>query len=65
MANIFRGGVPYRVEVLRLNDAFPVPGLTEGRVIKHEDLAGVISSKKGRKRKAAHREWLLAVLGGK
>jgi len=50
MWNVFRGGVPYSVDVKRLNEAFPVPSLTEGRVIKHEQLEAIIDAVKGTQR---------------
>lgn len=36
--NVYRGGVPYAMDIKRLNDAFPLPSLTEGRIIEHEQL---------------------------
>lgn len=47
MDRIFRGGVPYAVDVKRLSEAFPVPSLTEGRIIKHVQLEDVLDLKKG------------------
>lgn len=39
---LFRGGVPYGPDVKRLEAAFPINELTEGRTIQHEELAAVI-----------------------
>jgi hypothetical protein len=50
MAKEFRGGVPYAIDVNRLKEAFPVPSLTEGRVIEHKDLELVITAKAGNQR---------------
>jgi hypothetical protein len=36
--SIFRGGIPYGMDVKRLKEAFPIPALVEGRVIKHSEL---------------------------
>jgi hypothetical protein len=47
MDKVFRGGVPYAVDVKRLIEAFPVPSLTEGRVINHIQLEGVLDMAKG------------------
>lgn len=49
-SKVFRGGVPYIVDVRRLIEAFPVPSLTEGRVIKHEELEAVANSRKATQR---------------
>lgn len=50
MAKVFHGGVPYAIDVKRLMEAFPVPTLTEGRVISHEHFAAVIDVPKGSQR---------------
>ena len=50
MGKIFRGGVPYAVDIRRLTEAFPVPSLTEGRVIKHEQLEEIVNSPKASQR---------------
>lgn len=50
MGKTFRGGVPYALDVNRLNEAFPVPSLTEGRVIKHPQLEAVINTPFGSQR---------------
>jgi hypothetical protein len=50
MSKLFHGGAPYVIDVRRLMDAFPVPSLEEGRVIKHEQLEGVVNSVKGSQR---------------
>ena len=50
MGKIFRGGVPYAVDVRRLTEAFPVPSLTEGRVIEHKQLEEIVNSPKGSQR---------------
>lgn len=40
--SVFRGGVPYAIDVKRLNEAFPVDSLAEGRAITHDELEGVL-----------------------
>jgi hypothetical protein len=50
MSKTFRGGVPYSVDVRRLLEAFPVPSLTEGRVIKHSQLEEIVNTPKGNQR---------------
>ena len=50
MARVFRGGIPYSVDARRLMEAFPVPSLTEGRIIKHEQLEGILAITKGSQR---------------
>src|SRR5215467_6274146 len=50
MSNVFRGGVPYAVDIKRLNDAFPLDLLTEGRVIEHSQLEAIVNAKKGTQR---------------
>ena len=50
MGEGFRGGVPYALDLKRLREAFPVPTLTEGRVIKHGQLETVVNVKKGASR---------------
>lgn len=47
MQTIFRGGLPYSHEVGLLVAAFPVPDLSEGRVIKHEEIEAVTKLKRG------------------
>jgi hypothetical protein len=41
-AKVFRGGVPWEVDVARLREAFPAQSLTEGRVISHDELIQVL-----------------------
>ena len=50
MSKVFAGGVPYAIDVKRLTEAFPVPSLTEGRVIKHENLEAIVNAPKGSQR---------------
>jgi hypothetical protein len=50
MSRVFRGGVPYAVDVKRLLEAFPVPLLTEGLVIGHAQLQELIGAPKGGQR---------------
>ena len=50
MSKTFRGGVPYSVDVRRLTEAFPVPSLTEGRVIKHAQLEEIVNAPKASQR---------------
>lgn len=47
MSKVFRGGVPYIVDVNRLIEAFPASELNEGRVIEHAELESIISEKQG------------------
>lgn len=42
---VYRGGLPYAPDVKRLNDAFAIASLTEGRVITHMELEGVLACK--------------------
>jgi len=46
----FRGGVPYALDVKRLDEAFPVPSLVEGRVILHAEMEGALDMKRGAQR---------------
>lgn len=46
----FFGGMPYGPDVRRLEEAFPVTELTEGKVIEHEMLSGVLDLKRGTQR---------------
>src|SRR5215813_3632058 len=50
MNRLFRGGVPYAIDVKKLNEAFPVPSLSEGRVIKHSELEAILNQTKGSQR---------------
>ena len=50
MSRLFRGGIPYAVGSRRLAEAFPVPSLVEGLVIKHEQLEELINAPKGTSR---------------
>lgn len=50
MAKNFRGGIPYALDVKRLDEAFPVPSLAEGRLIGHEEIEAVIGEKHGSQR---------------
>ena len=47
MAQAFRAGIPYALDVKRLKEAFPIPSLNEGREIKHAELEAVIELPKG------------------
>jgi hypothetical protein len=47
---VFRGGVPYSVDVRRLTEAFPVASLIEGRVIQHADLELIVNAPRGTQR---------------
>lgn len=40
---LYRGGLPYSPDRRRLNEAFPMPALTEGRVISHEELGDAVN----------------------
>lgn len=44
---LFTGGIPYGPDVKRLCEAFPVPALTEGLVIRHGQLEEVLGYKRG------------------
>lgn len=46
----FKGGIPYGLDVRRLSDAFPVPSLNEGRVLRHAELEEVLGYKRGTQR---------------
>ncbi len=48
--SIFLGGMPYGPEVKKLEEAFPVPLLVEGKKILHEQLEGILDLKRGSKR---------------
>jgi hypothetical protein len=49
-SKVFRGGVPYAIDVRRLIEAFPAPSLAEGRVIGHAQLEEISNSSKGSQR---------------
>ena len=49
-AVLFRGGVPYALDVNRLNEAFPVSTLAEGTVIEHAQLEAVLNERRGSQR---------------
>lgn len=49
-AMVFRGGLPYGPDIKRLDDAFPVDSLTEGRVIEHGELEKILTCKRGSSR---------------
>ncbi len=36
------GGIPYALDIKKLEDAFPVPSLTEGRILVHDELVEVL-----------------------
>lgn len=48
--SVFRGGVPYQIDIRKLEAAFPIEELTEGRTIKHEEIEAVIDCAKGSQR---------------
>ena len=50
MENGFRGGLPYSIDVRRLKDRYPVETLTEGLIIQHADLEGIVNCKAGTQR---------------
>lgn len=41
-SQLFLGSVPYGPDIKRLEAAFPVSSLTEGRVVSHEELSGAL-----------------------
>jgi|GEM_PF-1568742 hypothetical protein len=45
--SLWKNGLPYSVDIAKLNDVFPVPTLTEGRTITHEEIEKVIGYKRG------------------
>lgn len=49
-ASVFKGGLPYGPEIRRLNEAFPVPELQEGRFLSHEILEVNLQLKRGLQR---------------
>ena len=58
MSKIFRGGVPYAVDVKRLLEAFPAPSLTEGRVITHSQLEAIVNATKGARYYGVVNSWM-------
>ena len=51
MANrVFLGGLPYAIDVKRLEEAFPVSALNEGKTIDHETLEKLLEVKRGTQR---------------
>lgn len=50
MSQMFRGGIPYQVDVNRLKEAFPESSLREGRTIRHDELERVIKAQRGSQR---------------
>jgi hypothetical protein len=44
--SVFKGGLPYGPEVKRLREMYPVPKLTEGLRIPHEQLEGILNEKR-------------------
>lgn len=44
---VFRGGLPFAPDVKRLEEAFPVDSLAEGRIIGHERLETIVQAKRG------------------
>jgi hypothetical protein len=44
---VFLGGLPYGPEIKRLREMFPVQKLTEGLIISHQTLEGVLNEKRG------------------
>jgi hypothetical protein len=46
----FFGGMPYGMDVKRLDEAFPISELTEGRVIEHDALSALLGEKRGTSR---------------
>lgn len=56
---IYKSGLPYGPDIRRLDEAFPVSSLTEGRVIKHEELEAVLELKRTSSRYyAVVRSWI-------
>lgn len=47
---LFTGGIPYGPDVKRIVEALPVPSLTEGTVITHEQLEEILGYKRGTSR---------------
>jgi hypothetical protein len=47
---IFNGGMPYGPDVNRLKETFPVTKLTEGTIIRHEELEAVVRQQRGSQR---------------
>ena len=48
--DIFRGGIPYAIDVRRLQEAFPTASLVEGLLVTHSELEGVLDCKRGTQR---------------
>jgi hypothetical protein len=49
-ARLFFGGMPYGIDIKRLEEAFPVKKLAEGRVIEHDALSAALGEKRGTSR---------------
>lgn len=47
MDETFRGGMPYGPDLDRLDAAFPIDSLTEGRIVTHAELAGAMDIQQG------------------
>jgi len=45
--SIFEGSIPYGPDLRRIEEAFPVPSLSEGRQISHAELEAVTHAKRG------------------
>ena len=43
---LFFGGLPYTPDVNKLIEAFPVPTMSEGRTLSHNELTGVLNLKR-------------------
>lgn len=54
---IHRGGLPYGPEIEKLDAAFPVPSLTEGRVIPSAEIQQVLGLKAGPRYYAVVNSW--------
>lgn len=50
MANVFKGGVPYAVDVNRIKEEIPTQSLTEGTVIEHARLSALVGARAGDQR---------------
>lgn len=49
-AKPFLGGIPYALDIKKLNETYPLPSLDLNRLISHEELAAVIGERVGSQR---------------
>jgi hypothetical protein len=54
----FKGGIPYALDIARLNEAFPLSDLREGRVLTHAELELVIGIKRSQRYYGVVKAWM-------